>query len=143
MPPPVSPNDTSSTAPPAPAPPAVINNTVIPVIVVGLQSVNGNWRPDATPGDNEGMDIFGAPIDSENPEEMNDFDAFRNQNQQGRGRGRGWQTRAADAIRNLRPGRRPTSRGAAHPMIGGPGSRTFLIYVIGGQLFFFHHFLSD
>jgi hypothetical protein len=50
------------------------------------------------------------------------------------GRPRGWQSRAASAIRNLRPGRRPADAGqAAPPPLSSPsGSRTFLIYVIGG-----------
>jgi len=47
------------------------------------------------------------------------------------GRPRGWQSRAANAIRNLRPGRRPAPPGTQH-LVTTPGSRTFLIYVIGG-----------
>jgi len=47
------------------------------------------------------------------------------------GRTGGWQARAANAIRNLRPGRRPTPAGTQHSATT-PGSRTFLIYVIGG-----------
>ena len=50
------------------------------------------------------------------------------------GRPRGWQSRAANAIRNLRPGRRPASPGTQHSVTT-PGSRTFLIYVIGGLYF--------
>lgn len=52
----------------------------------------------------------------------------------GAGRGRGWQSRAANAIRNLRPGRRTTPPGPQHSVTT-PGSRTFLIYVIGGLYF--------
>ncbi|TFK38964.1 hypothetical protein BDQ12DRAFT_682787 [Crucibulum laeve] len=108
---------------PADAPPA---NTVIPVIVVGLQSVNA-WGPEGLAGDDPAA-LFGAdPADFEDAE----GDAFGNQNNQGtpgRGRARGWQSRAANAIRNLRPGRR---RGVPQ-LGGGPASRTFLIYVIGG-----------
>jgi len=43
--------------------------------------------------------------------------------------GRTWHSRAATAFRNLRPGRRASR--ATH-VNEGPGSRTFLIYVIGG-----------
>ena len=50
------------------------------------------------------------------------------------GRPRGWQSRAANAIRNLRPGRRPAPPGTQH-LVTSPGSRTFLIYVIGGLYF--------
>jgi hypothetical protein len=52
----------------------------------------------------------------------------------GEGRPRGWQSRAANAIRNLRPGRRPAPPGTQHSVTT-PGSRTFLIYVIGGLYF--------
>ena len=51
------------------------------------------------------------------------------------GRTGGWQSRAANAIRNLRPGRRPAPSGTQHSGTA-PGSRTFLIYVIGGPYFF-------
>ena len=69
-------------------------------------------------------------------------------------RSRGWQSRAAAAIRNLRPGtaRRNSSIGGAgggggngegqHVVIGGPGSRTFLIYVIGGMSFLLSFILN-
>ena len=59
-------------------------------------------------------------------------------------RSRGWQSRSAAAIRNLRSGnsRSNSSIGGAggngegqHVVIGGPESRTFLIYVIGGMSF--------
>jgi hypothetical protein len=52
------------------------------------------------------------------------------------GRPRGWQSRAANAIRNLRPGRRPAPPGTQHSVT--PGSRTFLIYVIGGLSYFYY-----
>ena len=55
----------------------------------------------------------------------------------GAGRPRGWQSRAANAIRNLRPGRRPAPSGTQHSVTT-PGSRTFLIYVIGGLYFLFY-----
>jgi len=91
-------------------------------------------------------------------DEDDDEDAFwsrfdsptRAQTRQERRRGNareGWQNRAASALRNLRPG---SSGGIGHrrsqsvsglgadgaqpqqPVLGSPGSRTFLIYVIGG-----------
>jgi hypothetical protein len=45
-------------------------------------------------------------------------------------RARPWHSRAASALRNLRPGRRATHAAQTND---GPGSRTFLIYVIGGE----------
>ena len=59
------------------------------------------------------------------------------------GRTGGWQSRAANAIRNLRPGRRPAPPGTQHSVTI-PGSRTFLIYVIGGLYFLlaYFHYLS-
>uniref|UniRef100_A0A0W0FFD5 RING-type domain-containing protein n=1 Tax=Moniliophthora roreri TaxID=221103 RepID=A0A0W0FFD5_MONRR len=47
---------------------------------------------------------------------------------------RRWTSRAADAFRNLRPGRRASQppTGLLPDLLDGPGSRTFLIYVIGG-----------
>lgn len=45
-------------------------------------------------------------------------------------RGRTWQARAANAFRTLRPGRRP---GSTRRAADANGSRTFLIYVIGGK----------
>ena len=139
--------------------------TVVPVIVVGLQSVNSDWRPDMPPPDDTEMDVFGhnhglggAEIGGSGGHEIfdDDFDGFGNLQHPpellpdeaagtgaGRGRGigagregrpRGWQSRAANAIRNLRPGRRPAPPGTQHSVTT-PGSRTFLIYVIGGLYF--------
>ena len=132
--------------------------SVVPVIVVGLQSVNSDWRSEMPPTDDNDMDVFGHPrgggAEAGGHEifgDDDDFDGFGN-NQQvfpdeagaagaGRGRGeghggrtRGWQSRAANAIRNLRPGRRPAPPGTENSATA-PGSRTFLIYVIGGQYF--------
>lgn len=104
------------------------------------------WRPDAPPppGENEG---FEPPVEPVNNNGDTDFGgseddmtfapdaAFGAGGAEGRGRPRGWQSRAANAIRNLRPGRRNTDagQGAAPPPFSTPsGSRTFLIYVIGG-----------
>ena len=129
-----------------PSPP---QNSVVPVIVVGLQSVTSEWRPDLPqqPGD-DGVDLFGSSAAGGNPDDDNDnnddLDGWGGQHHvgggngtdsaRGRGRARGWHSRAADAIRNLRPGRRNAEAGlsAQLPAIT-PGSRTFLIYVIGGE----------
>ncbi|KAG6879822.1 hypothetical protein C0992_011105 [Termitomyces sp. T32_za158] len=94
-------------------------HTVVPVIVVGVQSVVAGGWPQAT----------GATSDTENtgtgaPEELPPVpEAVPTESN----RGRGWHSRAAEAIRNLRPGRR--NRTAT---LSNAGSRTFLIYVIGG-----------
>ena len=141
---------------------------VVPVIVVGLQSVNSDWRPDMPPPDENDMDVFGHPhgggaeVGGGGHEifgDDDDFDGFGNSQQhhellpdeaaagtagrglgRGRGRARGWQSRAANAIRNLRPGRRPPPPGTQYSMTT-PGSRTFLIYVIGGLYFFLTSFI--
>jgi hypothetical protein len=109
--------------------------TVIPVIVVGLQSVNSGWQQRGQGDDDEPLDMFGEGGDSEaGDEELNDdgMPNFNNGRQgaegTGRTRGRAWHSRAAEAIRNLRHGR----RNRAAPTTALPGSRTFLIYVIGG-----------
>jgi hypothetical protein len=146
---------------------------VVPVIVVGLQSVNSDWRPDMPPPDENDMDVFahhhgvgGAEggAGHEVLDDDDDFDGFGNSQDHpelppdeaagtGAGRGRGlgaghggrtggWQSRAANAIRNLRPGRRPAPPGTQHSVTA-PGSRTFLIYVIGGLYFLLAYFHSD
>lgn len=141
-------NTTGEMAPPAQIP----LHAVVPVIVVGLQSVNQDWRPDLPTQPDDGVDIFGQPPSDEirlqnAPHERaddDDLDGWGSQQQdfagldsaRGRGRARGWHSRAANAIRNLRPGRRSAeaNAGAPTPLIA-PGSRTFLIYVIGGMFF--------
>jgi hypothetical protein len=124
-------DSTSETTPPI-APPAT--DTVIPVIVVGLQSVNVN-RGQPRTGDHD--DLFGDEADTngggvEDDAEHNPFPhPFDNEATQRAQRERRWHSRAADAIRNLRPGRRGASR-ETQPG-DAAGSRTFLIYVIGGR----------
>jgi hypothetical protein len=122
----------SSPVTPHPLPPGA-PNVVIPVIVVGLQSVNMNRRREQRTGENG--DAFGVGdtnvVDNSLPDDA-EFEGFPNlpdtnaEPQQGRS----WHSRAANAIRNLRPGRRGAAR-ETQPGEG-PGSRTFLIYVIGG-----------
>ncbi|KAF9468743.1 hypothetical protein BDZ94DRAFT_1294288 [Collybia nuda] len=109
-------------------------HTVIPVIVVGLQSVNTSWQQRGQNDDNESIDMLGDGGDSEaGDDDLND-DGTPNFNNRsgtegaGRNRGRAWHSRAAEAIRNLRHGRRTRTA----PTTTLPGSRTFLIYVIGG-----------
>ena len=127
-------------------------NVVIPVIVVGLQSVSMNRRREQRTG--EGEDPLGGDetnVDGALDDDA-EFDGFPgppdNANVEPQ-QGRSWHSRAANAIRNLRPGRRGASRET--PTGEGPGSRTFLIYVIGGELgsvflnaqcFHFHRILS-
>lgn len=108
------------------------------------------------PPDENDLDLFGHPhggTDGGGGEhgtfgDEDDFDGFGNHTEDdaaavgaaggrgrgrgsGRGRPRGWQSRAANALRNLRPGRRPVTPGTPQSLAT-PGSRTFLIYVIGG-----------
>jgi len=152
---------TPANAPTAPRaqdlpPPRLPLNSVVPVIVVGLQSVNSEWRPDIPqPGQNDGVAFWGGsgPENTTNTAGENgdddDLDGWGGQHHvgpganpnpdegRGRGRGQGWHSRAANAIRNLRPGRRNADAGTGGqaPIIA-PGSRTFLIYVIGGMFLF-------
>jgi hypothetical protein len=124
-----------------PVPADTVPGVVIPVIVVGLQSVNVGWRRDqGAPGaTGENDDIFGADEADLGTNHGEDLDLDGNQadgdntSRDGAGtpRGRRWHSRAANAIRNLRPGRRPGPRGPQ--ATDGAGSRTFLIYVIGGE----------
>ncbi|KIM78467.1 hypothetical protein PILCRDRAFT_824363 [Piloderma croceum F 1598] len=109
-------------------------NVVVPVIVVGLQSVNMDRRREQAPPFGDGT--FGANHNEPEPSVLADDLNFGGMLDDadpgafpGSPRARPWHSRAASAFRNLRPGRRTTH--ATHTN-GGPGSRTFLIYVIGG-----------
>lgn len=128
-------------------------NVVIPVIVVGLQSVHAERQSPMPPHPHHHLHphVHHQPPDFADERstegEMMDLD-FGNESGMSppapippapseflpedtrQSRGRSWQSRAADAIRNLRPGRRAAvaRQTASEP----PGSRTFLIYVIGG-----------
>ncbi|KAG6377213.1 hypothetical protein JVT61DRAFT_1267 [Boletus reticuloceps] len=130
------------------------SNVVVPVIVVGLQSVNTDRQPPQMPHphvnhtaamddeDGEGMELDGLeqpmsmPLHIPEPPEFRHYSSPSNTTQpeqsgQQPARGRTWQSRAANAIRNLRPSRRNPD--ATNPQSQEtPGSRTFLIYVIGG-----------
>lgn len=127
------------------------SNVVVPVIVVGLQSVNMDRQPPHTPHphgnntpaiddeDGEGMEFDGLehpmsmPLHIPEPPEFRHPSSTNQQEQSGQQptRGRTWQSRAANAIRNLRPSRRNADATRPQPQET-PGSRTFLIYVIGG-----------
>ena len=160
-----------------------IGNTVVPVIIVGLQSVNApNWRPVMPMERMEPNDIFDeAQHIHHTPNLQQRHQAARNialgmmgsggdgedeydglfgssalgSGQRGEeGRNRGWQSRAASALRNFRPssisGNGPSVENRRGQSLGGAGtgngsdtgmgtdtpstgSRTFLIYVIGGK----------
>ena len=130
------------------------SNVVVPVIVVGLQSVNmdrqhphtphphANHTPAIDDEDGEGMEYDGLEHPMSMPLHIPEPPEFRHhlspsstiqqeQNGQQPARGRTWHSRAANAIRNLRPSRR-NADAASPPPQEAPGSRTFLIYVIGG-----------
>lgn len=118
---------------PAPASPAPEQptNVVVPVIVVGLQSVDvpgQDEHDDEPPMPNDMQQGAGPSNDPYGTTPMQD--GVPTPGRPG-ARGRTWQSRAANALRTLRPGRRATSRGAR--ATEGSGSRTFLIYVIGGK----------
>ncbi|KAF7972017.1 hypothetical protein HWV62_19223 [Athelia sp. TMB] len=121
------------------------SNTVVPVIVVGLQSVNMDEHgAAATFGehDHDDDDIFGnvnTAGDSQTdgtdvniggtwPADGEDDAIGFTHARPGTQPNRSWHSRAANALRNLRPGRR-APRSTEND---GAGSRTFLIYVIGG-----------
>ncbi|KAF8558303.1 hypothetical protein OG21DRAFT_1230473 [Imleria badia] len=136
-------------------PPEHRSNVVVPVIVVGLQSVNMDRQPPHMPHphanhgpamddeDGDGMDFDGLehpmsmPLQIPEPAEFRHHSSPSNTTQQEQSgqqpaRGRTWQSRAANAIRNLRPSRRNADATSPRPQET-PGSRTFLIYVIGGK----------
>lgn len=128
-------------------------NVVIPVIVVGLQSVHAERQSpmpphpphhlhphvhhqppdfaDERPTEGDMMDLdFGSESGMSPPTPAPTAPPEFPPEDTRQSRGRSWQSRAADAIRNLRPGRRAAV--ARQTALEPPGSRTFLIYVIGG-----------
>ncbi len=179
---PASPSPPSATVPPAPAessapssehepaPPsaetqtnAQDGNTVVPVIVVGLQSVHGYGHAHGH-RHTDGRDEQPPPPPSQQPQQepqpqpqrwQQDAGQDNDQAQQDdvpgeaadspRNRERRWSSRAADALRGLRPvhGPGPTRRegsgsssteGTTRGSDDGHGSTTFFIYVIGGKV---------
>lgn len=121
-------------------------NVVVPVIVVGLQSVDMTRNPDHIPPSHE----HPHPSDEGRPSDPNlglsdDWrrvgGASYGDSQSGtQPRGRTWQSRAANALRTLRPGRRGGSHGTRTN--DSTGARTFLIYVIGGYYPPNHHMVT-
>ncbi|KAG0704818.1 hypothetical protein DFH29DRAFT_909952 [Suillus ampliporus] len=129
-------------------------NVVIPVIVVGLQSVHAERQSPMPPhpphhlhhphvhhpppdfvdehsNDGDMMDLdFGSESGMSPPTPAPTAPSEFSPEDTRQSRTRSWQSRAADAIRNLRPGRRAAV--ARQSATETPGSRTFLIYVIGG-----------
>ncbi|KAL0578558.1 hypothetical protein V5O48_003408 [Marasmius crinis-equi] len=156
-------NQTSPQASP-PQQAASAPTTVVPVIVVGLQSVNLAFLgPGAGPGPTHAAPTDGAvpppaafpppppphaaPTVADGTEEAVAGDEAEDGSGTGENRHhRRWPSRAAEALRNLRPGRRPQPRPGAGllppDMLDGPGSRTFLIYVIGGYYPPDHHIVT-
>jgi len=127
-----------SLAVPLQPPPPVQTDVVVPVIIVGLQSVNVDPR---RPEQSEEDDGLFARTDHRGDGSVLPPEAWgHGEDGDQTVRGRPWHTRAADALRNLRPGRRngPSTANAADRA----ASRTFLIYVIGGYYPPNHHIVT-
>lgn len=127
----------SSTVPLQPTP-STQADVVVPVIIVGLQSVNIDPQRAEQP---EGADGLIAHQDHRGEEPVPPPEPWGyGEDGEHTMRGRPWHTRAADALRNLRPGRRsgPSSTNANDRA----ASRTFLIYVIGGYYPPNHHIVT-
>ena len=127
----------SSTIPSQP-PPLTQTDVVVPVIIVGLQSVNVDPQRPERPEEGDGL--FARP-DHRGDGSILPPEAWgHNEDGEQTMRDRPWHTRAADALRNLRPGRRngPLTANADDRA----ASRTFLIYVIGGYYPPNHHIVT-
>ena len=123
---------------PSQPPPPVQADVVVPVIIVGLQSVNVDPRRQEQSEEDDGL--FARPEHRGDGSVLPPDVWGHGEDGEQTLRGRPWHTRAADALRNLRPGRRngasitnPNDRAA---------SRTFLIYVIGGYYPPNHHIVT-
>ena len=157
-----SPEAGASTSEPASAPvasdmqtqtQAQNGNTVVPVIVVGLQSVHGYGHPHGH-RHSEGRDehLLQQQQQAQAQRQQQDHDHPVQEDSPGqaaetsrdRERERRWSTRTAEALRGLRPvGSGSTGRegsgssgsegGDARAGDDGHGSTTFFIYVIGGK----------
>ena len=127
--PPASPRPVSDSEPSASRPTSfdLPPGFVVPVIVVGLQSVDA---PNQDDGEDEGPVPEGVPPPDAVPS-IDPASTAAGTGTTGRSRGRTWHSRAANALRTLRSGRRGSSRG--RQAAENSGSRTFLIYVIGGE----------
>jgi len=112
--------------------PSVHANIVVPVIVVGLQSVD---VIDPDEPEDEAMHTHPRPSSPTDQTDPTEDSAERPTTP----RGRRWPSRAANALRTWRPGRRGSRTGRN---ADGSGSRTFLIYVIGGYYPPNHHMVT-
>lgn len=114
-------------------------NVVVPVIVVGLQSVDVPGQDDHDEDPELPHDLHtGPPSTNDSFNDLPVPDGLGNARPPPRGRT--WHSRAANALRTLRPGRRATSPGRRASEA--TGSRTFLIYVIGGYYPPNHHMVT-
>jgi len=127
-----------SFAVPTQPPPSVQTDVVVPVIIVGLQSVNVDPRRPEQSEEDDGL--FARPEQRGDGSVLPPEAWGHGEDGDQTARGRPWHTRAADALRNLRPGRRngPSIANAADRA----ASRTFLIYVIGGYYPPNHHIVT-
>ena len=127
-----------SFAVPSQPPPPVQVDVVVPVIIVGLQSVNVDPRRPEQSEEDDGL--FARPEHRGDGSVLPPEAWGHGEDGDQTARGRPWHTRAADALRNLRPGRRngPSVANAADRA----ASRTFLIYVIGGYYPPNHHIVT-
>lgn len=123
---------------PSQPPPSVQTDVVVPVIIVGLQSVNVDPRRPEQSEEDDGL--FARPDHRGDGSVLPPEAWGHGEDGEQTMRGRPWHTRAADALRNLRPGRRngPPIANAADRA----ASRTFLIYVIGGYYPPNHHIVT-
>ncbi|KAI0345673.1 hypothetical protein BDW22DRAFT_1481899 [Trametopsis cervina] len=130
---------TSSAGPTPPEPTPAAPAVVIPVIVVGLQSVETRIVDD-----DDDLQFGQPPRDAmeAGPSRMpeNPLAWAAQGGAPPAGAGRSWGSRAANALRGLRPGARRASR--TRRSNEGPASRTFLIYVIGGYYPPGHHMVT-
>lgn len=126
-------SDEQSRATPPSGPP----NVVVPVIVVGLQSVDISDQDE--PEDEPAVAHHAHAGPSTPLSDGASQDGAPTAGRPSTPRGRTWPSRAANALRTWRPGRRGsgTRRNAE-----GTGSRTFLIYVIGGMHLYYCDFFS-
>jgi len=120
-------------------------NVVVPVIVVGLQSVDMNRNNDTAHAHGQADaaqthdDTLSSESDSRSSGEWRDSPTPGAGAGQSQPRGRTWQSRAANALRGLRPGRRSSRNRQNRDTTG---ARTFLIYVIGGYYPPNHHMVT-
>ena len=123
---------------PSQPPPSVQTDVVVPVIIVGLQSVNVDPRRPEQAEEDDGL--FARPDHGGDGSVIPPEAWGHGEDGEQTVRGRPWHTRAADALRNLRPGRRngPSITNATDRA----ASRTFLIYVIGGYYPPNHHIVT-